>query len=54
MEPKSSWILVGFVSAEPQWELLFFFFESAIHCCFLYALIPFIENLTFGFGEHGN
>ena len=21
MEPTSSWILVGFVTAEPQWEL---------------------------------
>ena len=22
MEPMSSWILVGFITAEPQWELL--------------------------------
>ena len=22
MEPTSSWILVGFVTSEPQWELL--------------------------------
>ena len=22
IEPASSWILVGFISAEPQWELL--------------------------------
>ena len=25
LEPTSSWILVRFVSAAPQWELLFFF-----------------------------
>ena len=22
IKPKSSWILVGFITAEPQWELL--------------------------------
>ena len=26
LEPTSSWILVRFVSAAPQWELLFFLF----------------------------
>ena len=25
IKPKSSWILVGFVTAEPRWELFFFF-----------------------------
>ena len=25
-EPESSWILVGFISTEPQWDLFFFFF----------------------------
>ena len=29
MEPASSWILVGFISAEPQWEL---------HACFYYKV----------------
>ena len=27
IEPGSSWILVGFVTTEPQWELLFGFFK---------------------------
>ena len=26
-KPTSSWIVVGFVSAEPQWEVLFFLFK---------------------------
>ena len=25
IEPKASWILVGFLTAEPQWERLFFY-----------------------------
>ena len=29
IEPVSSWIIVGFVTAEPQWELLtYFYFQS--------------------------
>ena len=30
IKPASSWILVGFISGEPQWELLFFRFSSLI------------------------
>ena len=42
MEPASSWILAGFVTIEPQWELLeffvffyFYFLIAAVYaqCC---------------------
>ena len=32
MEPKSSWILVGFITTEPQWELLIVCFRSHRKC----------------------
>ena len=28
MEPESSWTLVGFLTAEPRWEILDFLFMS--------------------------
>ena len=31
MEPVSSWILVGFIIAEPLWELLYFDFYGPGH-----------------------
>ena len=34
IEPPSSWILVGFITAEPWWELLNFFFFFFFFFCF--------------------
>ena len=33
-EAKSSWLLAGFVTTEPQWGLPWFFFFNQSWCCF--------------------
>ena len=32
IEPETSWLLVGFISAVPQWELLYVYFVNGCTC----------------------
>ena len=45
VEPASSWILVGFITAEPQWKLpIFLFLWNVSH---IFLLIPLLGSLSF-------
>ena len=54
IEPASSWILVRFVSAEPQWELLIsilqfsvnLFFTSLLKCISKYFIL--LDAMVYG------
>ena len=51
IEPASTWIVVGFVTAEPQWELLYFLKWPGCLIIHGMCLITYSRAL-FKFGEH--
>ena len=47
--PTFSWILVRFISTEPQWELLFFFFFFLITFCFFSGTVRYYRIILYFF-----
>ena len=46
IKPASCWILVGSVSPEPTWELLFFLFFLNGHACSVWKFLGQEQNLS--------
>ena len=55
LEPTTSWILVGFFTAEPQWELLFLFlFVFYGHTCIIWKFLSQELNQSHSCGSAGS
>jgi len=48
IEPASSWILVGFISTEPQWELPYWLFKLGVleFSAVTAILISYVNNFS--------
>jgi len=49
IKPASSWILVGLVTTEPQWDLSVHYLESVIHSLSLLGSVPWCHYTTLYF-----